>query len=196
MPMPSSTWRCHARTASVGCKPRGCAVTCTVGIATRLRRQLARSAEAQNLKLHEHTGIDPCELPLYINGYFTLPHIVFQPIPNIYSRTELDSPRKKLESRSAPSQKPREKHKRRTEQWTARLCTLQLFPATIVCARVRAVVRVCVLLGHARLCVCTRTGAHACASLSACAKIRKPICACVQIQVRFFACAFFEFLSQ
>ena len=82
-----------------------------------------------------------------------------------------------------------EKHKRRTEQWTARLCTLPLFPATIVCARVRAVVRVCVLLGHARLCVCTRTGAHACASLSACAKIRKPICACVQIQVRFFACA-------
>ena len=31
MATPSFMWSCHARAASVGCKPRGCTVTCTVG---------------------------------------------------------------------------------------------------------------------------------------------------------------------
>ena len=33
MAIPSFMWSCHARAASVGCKPRGCTVTCTVGMA-------------------------------------------------------------------------------------------------------------------------------------------------------------------
>ena len=201
MPMPSSTWRCHARTASVGCKPRGCTVTCTVGIATRLRRQLARSAEAQHLKLHEHTGIDPCELSLYINGYFTLPHIVFQPIPNIYSRTELDSPRKKVGIKKCVMRKTTKMREAQTKNRTmdrpalhtpALPCNDCMRACACCCARMRALgpcASMC-LHAHGSTCVCELVGmckdsqTHLCmcadssAFLCMCACMRATPCVC------------------
>ena len=58
MPTPSSTWRCHARAASVGCKPRECTVTCTVDKAGRVTRKQATAKDSPS-DLRRNTRCDP-----------------------------------------------------------------------------------------------------------------------------------------
>ena len=62
MAIPSSTWSCHARAASVGCRPRGCTVTCTVGMASgwRCGDGTVCGFKKMRLQFGVNSDYDPC----------------------------------------------------------------------------------------------------------------------------------------
>ena len=62
MAIPSSTWSCHARAASVGCRPRGCTLTCTFGMASgwRCRDRMVCGLKNMRLQFGVNSDYDLC----------------------------------------------------------------------------------------------------------------------------------------